>query len=566
MLANWAEGPLVLPNPTRIPFRIGVIPALRRSWLIMILFLLAGTFNQLRATGSDDRTVTATPINGTHYPCTFRDRLINFHQHRIERAQTPLAKAGRVPFTSEDSVRSARGYFMLHFDRTGPHAVPAIDAAGDGIPDYIDSAAVIFDNVWNILINQMQYPSPINPDGKPLIPYPVYFRDLNFLYGYTESDQEILVSKVFFRYSAYTVMENDYAEALFNTQDLQALKVTAAHEFFHAIHLAYGIRWKDEEPEDMYLMEMSSTWIEDVIYEDINRYLEYLPFLFRNFSNLPLTTGDYLAPYGNSLFLHMLEKKFGAGIVRQIWDEIPHFPGTVALALALARQGSSLTNELHDYGRWMNFTGIAARGDLYFPEAEVYPQLQAVQLPASRLTAGIDLDLPVNPLSTTVLELENPQPGNYLAEWHSTLPMTGASLIIDGKPAYLPSDSKRSIEISPHQKIRLLLTNAFTDTSHVKFQMYPETNLTGNPVLVYPNPLRLAEQKRMFFTNLPEQSSVHILNADGIQLQRLQALPGSNTAVWELGSVRPGTIGSGVYLYVIKGEAFEQTGKFSIIR
>ena len=80
-------------------------------------------------------------------------------------------------------------------------------------------------------------------------------------------------------------MDNDYQEGYYFVNDLDALRVTAAHEFNHAIQLSYGVHWDDQNPIDLYFIEMTSTWVEDVVYNDINRYLEYLPILFENFSN-----------------------------------------------------------------------------------------------------------------------------------------------------------------------------------------------------------------------------------------------------------------------------------------
>ena len=65
------------------------------------------------------------------------------------------------------SVVSPSGHFTLHYDLTGYNAVPAKDSLKNGIPDYIDSAAVILDHVWDVEINQLGYRPPPDSTGQP---------------------------------------------------------------------------------------------------------------------------------------------------------------------------------------------------------------------------------------------------------------------------------------------------------------------------------------------------------------------------------------------------------------
>jgi len=91
----------------------------------------------------------------------------------------------------QDSLVSPNGKFMLHYDRFGVHAVPATDLSNNGVPDIIDSAAVIFDYVYDYEIHIMGYNPPLDIYGSPVNLYHIYFKDLENEYGATYAQEEI---------------------------------------------------------------------------------------------------------------------------------------------------------------------------------------------------------------------------------------------------------------------------------------------------------------------------------------------------------------------------------------
>src|SRR4029453_5199034 len=108
-----------------------------------------------------------------------------------------------------------------------------------------------------------------------------------------------------------------------------ALRVTAAHEFFHAVQFAYD--WK----EDLWLMEGSAAWIEDEVYDGINDNRQYLAF-----SPIGQTTFwhalDWYHPnpsnplslqvYGSWIFFRYLSERYSREIVRTIWRRAATIP------------------------------------------------------------------------------------------------------------------------------------------------------------------------------------------------------------------------------------------------
>jgi len=76
------------------------------------------------------------------------------------------------------------------------------------------------------------------------------------------------------RWTSDIDIDNDFIGSKYNAKGIQALRVTAAHEFHHAIQYGYG--WWGER----YPYELTSTWMEDVVYTDVNDYYQYLPDYF----------------------------------------------------------------------------------------------------------------------------------------------------------------------------------------------------------------------------------------------------------------------------------------------
>ena len=72
--------------------------------------------------------------------------------------------------------------------------------------------------------------------------------------------------------SGYCVLDNDFAEAQYGAPPMHSLRVTAAHEFFHAVQFAY------DYGEDPWLMEATATWMEERVADDVNDNRQYLPY------------------------------------------------------------------------------------------------------------------------------------------------------------------------------------------------------------------------------------------------------------------------------------------------
>jgi hypothetical protein len=188
----------------------------------------------------------------------------------------------------------------------------------NGIPDFVDAVLETLDEVWIAQIGSIGYREPKSDEtsanngvGPEL---DVYLDDLDGIaFGYCTSDDP----STGYDLSAYCVLDNDYAS--FGPLDWRDyLRVTAAHEFFHAVQYAYDA-W-----EDLWLLEGTATNMETTIYPEIRDNVFFLDYSPLTRPGSPLDrSGFFDSEYGSWIFFRFLEEKVAGGdpaIIREIWE------------------------------------------------------------------------------------------------------------------------------------------------------------------------------------------------------------------------------------------------------
>ncbi|MBN2412806.1 T9SS type A sorting domain-containing protein [candidate division KSB1 bacterium] len=536
---------------------------------IFLLFLIHPVFGINKSDGIDHDwySLLAEQTHLTISPCGFYKNFKVEQNGQLTFQKDILKKTSSEPPQLQDSTKSLSGHFMLHYNRTGIHAVPLIDLSSNGVPDYIDSAGVILDHVREIEINTLGFQPPLNVEGKPASTYHVYFSNLNDSYGVTYNHRQIPDDQGLIRYTSYMVLDNDYAESSFTVKGLDALKVTAAHEFNHAIQMSYRVWWDDDLPVDFYFMEMTSTWIEDVVYEHINRYVQYLPYLFDNFSNTPFNFPEYLYPYGNSLFLHMLEKEFGSGIVPEIWERIKVKNSLYAIPEILARYGTTFSYQLHQYGIWMFFTGDRADNISYFPEGHLYPQVRIKPDDIYHYKNEMTILKFQSPLSNRFIKMNIPENRMYVSTAYSDMDNSFITYFESDKiTASAPFNQQIVLYPEGDSPLELLLTNSGADTATIKYTVQTDIDKPAQLIQVFPNPVKLNDDSKLTFRNVPAGGNIYIYTVDGHKISELAISPGASSAFWNLRDEQDNDISTGIYLYLIKGNDIEKSGKIVVIR
>ena len=266
---------------------------------------------------------------------------------------------------------SPSGIFLLHYQLSGKDAVVATDADINGVPDYIERAGEAADYSYTIMIEQLGYPDPI-PTGAT---YDIYFRDFGF-YGYTietDTNTEIFVHSTFRGFPA-----NDYPGG----DILGALYVTIAHEFKHAIQYKTN-GWRGEAGSFEWI-EMDATMMEEVVYDEVNDYYNYLGRSSIFESPEKATPGAYSHVTWSLYF----SERYGPEFWVETWDQFLSFPN-LPFSEAINRQLLSLETtfaEEHLRNHLWHMTsggqfpdaGMGFEERTNYPNAKIYEQIYVV--------------------------------------------------------------------------------------------------------------------------------------------------------------------------------------------
>lgn len=239
----------------------------------------------------------------------------------------------------------------VHWVESTPDAVPRADSDGDGTPTYVEQALGTLRHVRSAYLTAGYRPPKADDlqGGNSL--FDVYLVDIgdDSIYGYCVPDGPGDPTGQTSDRSGYCVLDNDYRPAQFpQATPLANLRVTAAHEYFHAVQFGY------DSLEDAWLMESTATWAEAEIYPALKDNLQYLRHSPLTRPRLPIdsTVGGFY--YGTWIFVRYLSERWPAErgvmptIVRDIWNraESVNGPradrnGVEAVRGALAARGTT---------------------------------------------------------------------------------------------------------------------------------------------------------------------------------------------------------------------------------
>jgi hypothetical protein len=311
----------------------------------------------------------------------------------LQRGDIPLpasalqVRADNLPFTYGGP------HVLIHYATVGDSAIfeanVDVDPA-DGIPDYVNDLLDIFEYVWDYETDSLGYLEPLPDNGRGGDDrLDIYMVNLGAgVYGFTVPDPDSIDQ---FKMPGYLEIDNDFAGTHYGGSIetvLQAARVTAAHEFFHAVQYAYD-RYEFEydnihqpSTHKPWWLEASSTWMEDIVYDDVNDYLSYLPF-FLPFPYLSLGTFSYAIgtvesyhPYGACIWPIYLSEKYDVDIIRRIWEGCATVDGYNLLNVTdslMRMESSSLEKAFLEFAVWNIKVGEYADPDSSYEEGAFFP-------------------------------------------------------------------------------------------------------------------------------------------------------------------------------------------------
>ena len=349
----------------------------------------------------------------------------------------PVGRLGlplfRGPILSGPESTYSTTHFQIHYTTSGVDAVDTTDNNTNGIPDYIESMGTELEDVWTTELSTMgwlQPPSDVSVDGNP--DYDVYVEDMLY-YGYAQpealADQGTAigdnenspgVTEVNAAYG-YIALENDYAGSPLTPLD--CIRVTAAHEFNHAIQFGYDVF------EEIWLMEATATWMEDEVYDSINDGLQYLDDYFDNPDVAMPSETPGLHWYGDWIFpRYISEHHGGQSTVRSIWENSVNYDSYGggppdygkysfdAIQDALSSVGTSLAVVFNNFTVANYVMSTSPTNDPYcYEEASSYP--------------SVYIEGNINYSGSTVNYTPSDGVGNYSADYITINPTTDQAKI-----------------------------------------------------------------------------------------------------------------------------------------
>jgi len=306
-----------------------------------------------------------------------------------------------IPLVGQKQFISPNNLFKIHYDTIGYNAPSLVDKNNNGTPDYIDSVAYYFEKAYQIQVEEIAYLSPI-PDGggRGSDHYDIYIWDLGNsnlpheipydkggLYGLTMwNEDDIIVYEPFQKSYTFIVIDNNYSPTdsvrelnsnvkypAYKETGIDGLKITAAHEFQHAIQFMYGL----SSPAPITIMEMCGVAMEFRLYPESKDYLQYVKNIFSNLSAYPFGVDNAQTGYGFSIFAKYILQNYGDKIFKNMWELVAN-----KVELYEALKNSFYMNKLDFYeewnkfSKWIYYTGERAIDGEYFDNAKELPEIK----------------------------------------------------------------------------------------------------------------------------------------------------------------------------------------------
>jgi len=466
---------------------------------------------------------------------------------------------------------SPGGYFRIHYDTSGTHAVyqPDVDLnPADGVPDFVNRTAEYFDLAWESICDSLGYDTPpydgSQGGGQDL--YDVYMHRYAGAYGvtFTESSSSQRPGRNY-DYTSYIYVDPTYSGFGYNDRTLP-MKVTSAHEFFHAVQFAYNVN------AGGWFMENCSTWMEDVIWDDINDNYAYIRYFLNNV-HLPIHTANGSFEYGAFLWPTYIYQNWGHDFIRSVWETCITTNAMNALETNFEYGGSFIEEQYFEYSIW-NFLTTYRNDGNHYEEGSSYPTARIMRThsdyPIENQTSALD---PTALGCNYILMNSNGYDGdlhivfdgNDDDVWYTQIIKATAnnSHTYDVIPLDETNDGEYTvIDFGQYLWVALVTDIVAGSTGDYRYSAYLETteiigdadqlpsdfSLGGN----YPNPFN---GRTIITLNSPAEDNVElsIFDVTGRKLTSgsFDVVPGVNNIPVDFGEISRGRLASGVYYYKI---------------
>lgn len=476
-------------------------------------------------------------------------------------------------------------HFAIHYDLTGTHAVDSEDLDENNIPDYVDRVASVFEYVWAVEIDTLGYQAP--PDdglqgGSSL--YDIYIANLPSLYyglAYTTSgaDEENACA-------SYIEIRNNYDASWFQDKsELENIQVTAAHEFFHAIQFGYNCY------EEIWMMEATAVWMEDVVYDHINDLYRYMPSWFNSpEKSLNDESNGCSRCYGSFIFFQYISEHMGGHeTIRDIWDISKEYGAQdspkdfAAIQDVLALHSSSFSNAFANMAIANRLLSNDASSEPYtYEEADDYP-ISFPPMSGTYFFSGettIEHPNPIDDYGSRYFSIYTDEPmdlsimgesfSNLDLNMHAILALENGDLVvrngmsinidpelgIDWISAIVTSPSDAQLSYS----FDLVLSQGYSED-------YSVTSISPNPFM--PHSSELGQMQIDLIVITPQSIEINVYDILGRSIftwMQNYSEPSSDVFSWSGKNKNGQRVSSGIYLIHIAGAEKSFLQKVSILK
>lgn len=464
---------------------------------------------------------------------------------------------------------SSSGKFKIFYEISGTHAVPLDDNNGNSIPDYVEWVGEAFDSSYAHTINTLQFTDPIPSGGT----YHVYLKNTGNVYGTTHKDSGSPGG-------TYISLHHNFIGFPPNNDpdgnQLGSLRVTAAHEFKHAVQFAQN-EWRGE-PDNW--AEMDATLMEEVVYDDVNDYYNYL---FGFSGTVFSSPGNSVIPgsYQHITWALYFYEQFGPFFWTEVWDLIEQDPLNISFLGAIEQNlyanGYDYQSSITELYMWhLAGGGQLSASDYGFKERHYYPDAFIRHNPEELSDSLSDANF-INNFSAHFMDinLENDVEGQARVVFEHTsdnlnfgflayLKNGGTDYkIVQGKEGGV-TDYYTPWNWEDLSRLTVSIVNTSTQTTST-FKYALMANAPDDPYLAqnYPNPFNPGTTIQYGITKR-QHIILEIFDYTGRRIQTL--VDGvKNPGVYHV-NFDAGDLASGVYLYRLRTPSGTYHNKMTLIK
>ena len=493
-------------------------------------------------------------------------------------SETEKSRLREIRGVSAFDVDTIIGKFRIFYDTSGINAPALLDENMERIPhsarSYIDTVGKYLNYVWHYIIDTLGYEEPPFRNGSSV--YTVSIEEFgSTLYGETlfDPDFDRIGNYDPPRYTSEIKIDNDYFGYI-ESPGLAGLKVTLAHELHHAVQIgSYGIRSKD-----MYFYEITSTWMEDVIFDEVNDYYQYL-------SNSPLRRSHFAYPdvgfvryngsieYSRAIWGKYIEKRFDHALMLSAWSYFRNETAINALDHSLRDRGSSFRSAFIEWSIWNLNTGPDADTIKYYKEGKHYPPVakRSTIVYAQSSRSFADTIDAVSCSYRPDCVVQNIQDS---CEQGIRMYVTVININIQNPYSLIPFGFIYQMAPDGDKTYKRLSNDVFVKLEVIDPENWvTQENIPAifNDVFIYPNPY--LGSTFLNFRLPPVKSNTALLTIFKINMDRVQSceLPVESAQFeplirWDGRDENGNIISSGIYIYVISVDGKNYTGKFAVLQ